>query len=472
MLSAVMAGGAIAAGCKPPQGQAKMQRPPATVVVSTAVAENVPVYITEIGKTVAVNSVMIQPQVGGKITEVHFTDGSNVTKGQLLFTIDPRPFQAALASAEANLAESQAKLTFAKQDYQRVLDVKETGAVSAQDIETKKNAVAVAQAQVAAGQAAIDTARLNLEYCQIRSPIDGRAGARLVDPGNVVLTGGPNGGTNLLRIETFDPIYVDFTVTEDELGTVRKYMAMGRLPQQDPQGRLTVMVDVPADSQNVIQALGGAPSGNAANAQATTAPAKATNGPAQGANETAQPANGLASATTAPALANASEEIAKEKRELSPAATQPAPHPHQGVLTFLDNAVQEGTGTVRVRATVPNSDHYFWPGQLVHAKLVLTVKKDAVLVPKTAQQIGQQGPYVYVIEQEGTTKNPKGEQVPAFVARLRQVQVGQDQGDMVVITDGLKAGERVVTEGQMGVTPDGAVNPIETPKTQMARAGQ
>jgi multidrug efflux system membrane fusion protein len=284
----------------------------------------------------------------------------------------------------------------------------------------------------------VQKAQLDLEYCQIKSPIDGRAGARMVDPGNVVTGGGPDGGTKLLRIEAFDPIYADFTITENELGTVRKFMAEGRLPQQDPQGHLKVLVDVPGDAKQIVQALGRGP-------VATMRPSPEA------------------------VAKGAAQENPGRKPGASPEAeaptTRPAGGAREGVLTFLDNAVVEGAGTVRVRATVPNADRYFWPGQFVRVKLVLTIKKDAVLIPTTAQQIGQTGPYVYVVEQ-GTIKDAKGQTVAAEVARLRPIQLGQKQGDMVVVEQGLKAGDRVVVEGQLGVTPDGAVNPIPQAKAQ------
>src|SRR5688572_1084366 len=159
-------------------------------MVAQAISRDVPVYLDEIGRTVAVESVTIQPQVSGRVTEVHFTDGADVKKGQLLFTIDPRPFKAALAEAEAELAENRAQLKWTQDEVKRLEGVKGTGAVSQQEYEKAVNAVAIADAQVSAGEAKVDTAKLNLEYCTIESPIDGRAGERLVDPGNVVMGGG------------------------------------------------------------------------------------------------------------------------------------------------------------------------------------------------------------------------------------------------------------------------------------------
>jgi multidrug efflux system membrane fusion protein len=381
-------------------------------MVAEAVTREVPVYLDQIGRTVAVESVTIQPQVAGRVTEVHFTDGADVKKGQLLFTIDPRPFKAAVAEAEAELAENRATLKYSQDELKRLEGVKGTGAVSQQEYEKNVNAAAVAAAQVDAAQAKLDTAKLNLEYCTIESPIDGRAGERLVDPGNVVMGGGMQGGTQLLVVQTLNPIYADFTVTENEFGTVRKFMAEGRLPGGDPQGKMKVLVDIPGDARQVIEALGG------------TAPAT-------------QPTAAIAATgpTTRPGGAG----------------------PREGLLTFLDNAVQSATGTVRLRATLPNQDRYFWPGQFVNVRLVLTVKPNAVLVPVMAQQIGQDGPYVFVVHQ-GTIKDPAtGKETTGTIASLRPIVPGQRQGNMLVIDQGLQAGEQVITQGHMTVMPGGPV---------------
>jgi multidrug efflux system membrane fusion protein len=123
--------------------------------------------------------------------------------------------------------------------------------------------------------------------------------------------------------------------------------------------------------------------------------------------------------------------------------------PRDGALTFLDNAVQDGTGTVKLRATTSNEDHKFWPGRFVNVRLVMSVKKDAILIPAVAPQMSAQGTYVYVIKQDSS-------------AELRPVKVGQKQGDMVVINSGLQPGENVVVNGQLGVTPGGKVHVNES----------
>ena len=163
----------------------------------------------------------MQPQVGGRIAEIHFEDGADLKKGDPLFTIDPEPYRAAAASAEANLARAKAVLDLARADLARFANLVATQIASQADYDAKKSAVDVAEADVRQNEAALATARINLQYCSISSPIDGRAGHRLVDRGNVVAAN----GSPLLVIERLDPIYVDFTVTENDLSAVQRQMA-------------------------------------------------------------------------------------------------------------------------------------------------------------------------------------------------------------------------------------------------------
>jgi multidrug efflux system membrane fusion protein len=365
---------AVAPGCKKVEGAtAAPQRPPAPVVVSTAVQRDVPVYLEQIGKSTAPEVVSIQAQVSGQITQIHFTEGAQVKRGDLLFTIDPRPYQAQLDSAEASLAQNQAALDLSKIEFARVEKLIQNLAITKQEYDSRKNAVAVSEAQVKLSQAAIKTAKLNLEHCFIRSPIDGRAGQRLVDLGNVVSAGGAGSNASLLVIQRLDPIYADFTVTENDLTAVQRSIAGG-----------TVKVEVRLPDEP------------------------------DGARE--------------------------------------------GALTFLDNAVQEGTGTVKLRATLPNADHHFWPGRFVKVRLVLSTQKAAVLVTSAAPQTSAQGRFVYVVKEDST-------------AEYRPVTLGQRQGELVAVTEGLKAGERVVTAGQLLVSPGGKVR-IEEPAQERPSQGK
>ena len=347
-----------ASGCNRanPQAAGPQMLPAPLVTVAKAQKQDVPLYLDEIGKSGGSESVTVTPQVGGRITERHFQDGADLTKGALLFVIDPRPYQAQLDSARASLAQAKAALALAKAQFARDEELVGSKAISKQDYDTKKNTVDVDLAQVESAEAALETAKLNLEYCYIHSPIEGRAGARLVDVGNVVQAN----TTGLLLIQRLDPIYADFTVTEGDLPQVQKEMS---------RGSLKTLVRLPSDPENRARS---------------------------------------------------------------------------GKLTFLDNAVQNGTGTVNLRATMSNPDHHFWPGQFVNVRLVLATQKNAVLIPNQATQISQKGPFVYVVKPDGT-------------ADIRPVTLGQRQGDNVVITQGVAAGENVIVTGQMTVPPGGKV---------------
>ena len=355
----LLLGQLVVSGCNRsgPQAAGPQMPPPPLVTVATARAQDVPVYLDEIGKTWAFESVTVTPQVGGRITERRFEDGADLAKGQLLFVIDPRPFQAQLDSANAGLSQAKAALELAKLEFSRAQALERAQVISKQDYDSRKNALDVDLAQVESAEAALKTAKLNLEYCFIHSPIQGRAGARLVDIGNVVQAN----TTALLLIQRLDPIYADFTITERDLPPVQKELS---------RGGLSALVRLPSDPENRAQSA---------------------------------------------------------------------------KVTFLDNTVQNGTGTVFLRATMPNPGHHFWPGQFVNVRLVLTTQKGAVLIPNQATQISQKGPFVYVVKPDGT-------------ADLRSVTLGQRQGDDVVIAQGVAAGETVIVTGQLTVAPGGKVH--------------
>jgi membrane fusion protein, multidrug efflux system len=406
---AVVVSASLFIGCSNKAAQQPFQRPPAPVSVSTAVAQDVPTYLDAVGKTAAREVVSIQPQVSGRIVKLHFTDGANVRKGDMLFTIDPAPFEAALRQAQANvqkdvalkkqaesnLASEIAKANWGKVQVNRYKTLVEQGVVSREQYEelratqssldanvgSARAAVNSAEENIKVDTAAVETAKLQLSYCSIRSPIDGRAGQRLVDVGNIVHpgsssasnapgTGAPATENTLLVIERLDPIYADFTISQNRLSEVQTQMKANRL---------TTEVRLPDEPDS----------------------------------------------------------------------------PVIGQLTFLNNAVEDATGTVGLRATIPNSAHRFWPGRFVNIRLVLNTIHQAVLVPSTAPQMSANGSFVYVVKQDST-------------AEQRPVTLGQRQGDLIVVESGISAGERVVTVGQLGVTPNGKVHIQEKPATAAA----
>ena len=362
LLGAVLASLLVCAGCGEPPAPAgpPPARPPTPVAATAAIARDVPVYLDEIGRCVARETVSVKSQVAGQITTVYFVDGASVAPGDRLFTIDPRPFQAALDTAQASLEQNRATLALARVQATRYRALAISKDMARETAEEKESAAAIAQAQVRSGEAALEAARLNLDYCQIRSPIQGRTGHRLRDRGNIV----KSNEDTLVVIEQLDPIFAEFAVTEHEFTAVQ---------ENAKKGTLKVEVRLPDD----------------------TAPART------------------------------------------------------GDLTFVDNLVDSATGTLRLRATLANSDHHFWPGLYVNARLILSVIPRAVLVPAAAVQISAKGPFVYVIKDDET-------------AELRTVKPGQLQGDLVVIQEGVRDGERVVTVGHLAVTPGGKVK-VEKP---------
>jgi membrane fusion protein, multidrug efflux system len=196
---------------------------PKNVLVTSVRAMDVPVQLHEFGRLSSPESVNVQPQVNGRIMEVHFVEGQEVKKGDLLFVIDPRPFQADLEQSQGQLKSDQAQLALDQRNLQRD---EQTGAgrfVSAQQIDTDRARVENLQGAVAKDQASIELAKLNLEYCYVRSPIDGRTGRRLVDAGNYVAIG----GATLVNIQRQDPVYVDFTISENDLAQLRENIARG-----------------------------------------------------------------------------------------------------------------------------------------------------------------------------------------------------------------------------------------------------
>jgi multidrug efflux system membrane fusion protein len=314
------------------------------VTVTKAVIKDVPLYLDEIGTCAAYETVQVQAQISGKIIERHFQDGSDVKKGDPLFIIDPRPYQAALDQAKAQAALDQVTL-------KRQEDLRAKKVVAQQDYD-----IALANAQKS--QAAAEAAQVNLDYCYIKSPINGRVGLRNVDVGNLV---GPS-TPPLVTIQGLDPIYTDFTVAENDLPLVRKYL-----------GGPNVKVETYLADDSIT--------------------------------------------------------------------------PRTGDLYFIDNAVQPGSGTVKVRGVTSNPDRALWPSEFVLVRFILDTLKDATLVPSQAVQVSQSGPFVFVVKPDDTVE-------------LRPVTPGQrQQGDLIVVENGVKSGETVVVTGQLALSPGAKIAP-------------
>ena len=337
---------ADAKNAKPPEG--------VPVMVAEASRETVPVRVEGIGNVEALASVSVKSRIDGQIVKVHFQDGAAVVQGQVLFEIDPRPALAQLRQAEANLAKDIALLQRAREQDARYQDLLQKKFVSPEAYAQIKSNLDSAQASVEADRAAVEIARLQVEYSTIRAPIGGRAGRILIQQGNLVKA---NDTGALVVINQLSPIYVNFSVPEQYLEDIRRAMAAG--PRQ---------VDVSATGAD---------------------------------GETFHAA---------------------------------------GRLSFIDNLVDTATGTVKLRASVPNADAILWPGQFVHASLTLGEQGDALVVPSEAVQTGPKGTYVFVIDSESK-------------AQIRPVAVERVAGDATVIAKGLGGGEKVVVDGQSRLLP-------------------
>jgi multidrug efflux system membrane fusion protein len=333
--------------------RAKAQETPPAVPVTPAVvtARDVPEYLQGIGTVQPFNTVTIRSRVDGPIVKVAFTEGQEVRQGDLLFQIDPRPYQAALELAEATKTKDEAQLETAKADLERYSRLVGSGFQTRQSFDQQKGLVAQLMATIKGDEAQIDTARLNLGFTDIRSPITGRLGARLVDIGNLVHA---NDNTALATVAQLQPIFVSFTLPQGSLDRIRRYQ------QQAP-----------------LEAV-----------------ARSDDG----------------------------------KTQLA-----------VGRLTLIDNAIDQATGTIHLKATYANTDERLWPGEFVNMRLVLRMRHDVPTVPSQTVQQGPNGDFAYVIAGNDTVKR-------------RSVEVADVQDGVAVVRKGLTPGERVVVAGQYRLT--------------------
>jgi len=376
-----LAGVLLLAGCSDnAAGKARVQVPPVPVTVSDVLERTVPVQLTAVGNAQPYTSVGIKSQVNGQIMEVRFKEGQDVRKDDLLFVIDPRPFEAALRQSEAALGQRQAEVQQAQANLERDLAQLENAKVQERryrdlvdreliareqydqlrtnwaaleaTVQADRAAVENARAATRAAQANVDSARLQVAYTAIRAPIEGRTGNLLVQNGNIVKA---NDDNPIVVINQVHPIYVSFAVPEQYLPDLKKYYRAG--------GALRVVARLPRQQETLAT----------------------------------------------------------------------------GDLTFVNNTVDQTTGTIQLKATFANTDNALWPGQFLDVSLVLT-SRTAIVVPSQAIQPGQQGPYVFVVKPDQTVES-------------RPIVPGTRLGAETIIEQGLRAAERVVTDGQLRLVP-------------------
>jgi multidrug efflux system membrane fusion protein len=354
--------------------------PDAAVPVITTPVERkpVPVTIPAVGTVEPVSTVQIRAEVAGQLTSIGFKEGDEVQKGQLLFTIDPRPFEAALAQAEAMLARDTATANNQQSQQARYQNLFDRGLIPRDQYETQVATAKSSQAVLAVDKAAVETARLNLQYARITAPISGRAGLLGVHVGDIVRA---NDTAPMVVINQVAPIYVTFSVPGRYLADIRRYQTEHPLRVE---GRVQTAVLPGAQPQ-------------------------------------------------APSLA---------APDVQPAQTGKAARGH---VTFIDNAIDPTTGTIKLRGSFDNTDRALWPGLFLQVSLELRTEANAVVVPASAVQASQNGQYVYVVKPDQT-------------AEMRSVTVERQQGDDIVIAKGLSGGEQVVVDGQLRLTPGARVS--------------
>ena len=336
------------------------------VNVAQAVSQDFPIELREIGNVEAYSTVVVRSQLTGQIIKVHFKEGQEVNEDDMLFKIDPRPWEGMLRHAQADLQRDQAQLAIAQVEFDRQGKLLESKIASRDAYDTAEAALHALEGTVMADHSAISNATLNVEFTSIRSPINGRTGNLLVKEGNVVKA--PD--DKLVTVNQVRPIYVTFSVPEQELPEIRKRLKLDKL-----------MVEA--------RTLG----------------------------ETNEPA--------------------------------------RGELTFIDNAVDMTTGRILLKATFPNSNDVLWPGQFVQVALTLSMLTSATVVPSHAVQSSQSGDFVFVV-------------TPTNTVQKRLVTTGPSRGEIMVIAQGVKPGETVVTDGQLRLAEGSRISVVQSPGSSSA----
>lgn len=338
----------------------KRKEPPPLIPVTVAnvVIQPEPLYLSLVGIVEPIQTVSVKSKVEGDIIKVAFTEGQYVKKGQLLLQIDPKPFQAALGAAQAQLLKDKAQAANAEIEAKRYAELVKKDYVTKEQVESAQTQAETYKAMVKADEESVVQAKLNLDDTSITAPIAGRTGSLLVKLGNVIQVN----TMTLLVINQIHPIRISFAIPAYQLPLVQKYAAQSK-------NNLEVRVK--------------------------------------------------------PARQKDSNEI-------------------KGLLTFIDNTIDQSSGTINLKAEFSNKEELLWPGQFTDTELLLTIEPNAITIPTSAVVTSQTGDMVFVIGPDNT-------------AEKRLIKVNRTQHDLAIIDEGLHEGEKVVTDGQLRLLPGSKV---------------
>jgi RND family efflux transporter MFP subunit len=352
-------------------GESQPPPPAPSVTVAKPVKSEIVGMDEYVGRFIAVDMVEVRARVSGYLEQIHFKDGQIVQAGDLLFSIDKRPFQNTLDQTKGTLAQARANLAFAESDLIRGQKLLVDKAISEQVFEQRTQAKRSAEASVASNEAAVRQAELDLQFTELRAPVTGRIGDRRIAPGNLV-TGGTTGNTTLLAtIVSIDPIRFEFTADEGAFIHYERIAKNGN----DPDSRYTsTPVELKLlDEQDFV---------------------------------------------------------------------------HKGTIDFVDNVIDQSSGTIRGRAVIPNPDGFFTPGMFARVRVPSSPKYEALLVPDAAIGSEQVRKFVFVVDDDNTVKQ-------------KYLTLGTLQGKLRVVKSGLEPDDRVIVNGLMRARNGAKVTPME-----------
>jgi RND family efflux transporter MFP subunit len=371
-IAGLLAAALALTGCGQPTSQAAAPPPP-PVTVAQPVKRTVTDWDEFTGRFEAVEEVQVRPRVGGFVNSVEFQDGAIVHAGDLLYVIDPRPFEAVAEQADGQLSDARAKVELAKRELDRGLNLVQTSAVSEQVVDQRRQALQAAHAAETQAEGALKAARLNIEFTHVTAPLTGRVSRHLVSPGNLVQGSDTGASTLLTSIVSLDPIYVYFDMDEATYLKYNRLYFEGKRPSS-------------RENPNPVQVT-----------------------------------------------------LTGE--------TKPS---HDGKMDFLDNRLDQSTGTLRSRAIIPNKDMSILPGQFGRVRLIGSAPYEALLLPDAAIATDQSRKIVFVVKDDDTVE-------------AKPVTLGPLDGGLRVIREGLKAEDRVIVDGLQRARVGAKVAPHPAP---------